>query len=333
MGRPTMRDIGREVGVSAVTVSKALAGKAGMSDDMRETILRKAEEMGYRYPERDRPRTKKPLDIGILIPDQYFEADSFYAGLYKRLVKRLTENGHFGLLEIVGREAEEALDVPGLVKSKKTDGLILLGQPLSREYCRMLTGLGIPLIFLDFYDEQAAADAVVGDNSYGCYRLTSHLIHRGHTRIGFVGSRLATSSIMDRYLGYCRAMLVHDLPMREDWVLPDRDEKGRVLKEIALPEDMPTAFVCNCDLVAEVLIASLDKRGLRVPEDISVTGFDDYPVGREREQTLSTFRVDLEAMVDMAVKVIEERCAGLDKPFGRTVIGGQPVYRKSEKAI
>ncbi len=333
MGRPTMRDIGREIGVSAVTVSKALAGKAGMSDELRETILRKAEEMGYRYPERDRAHAKKRLDIGILIPDRYFEADSFYAGLYKRLVKRLTENGHFGLLEILGREAEESLAVPGLVESKRIDGLILLGQPLSREYCRMLAGLEIPLIFLDFYDEQATADAVVGDNAYGCYRLTSHLIHRGHTRIGFVGSRLATSSIMDRYLGYCRAMLVHDLPMREDWVLPDRDEAGRVLKEIVLPEDMPTAFVCNCDLVAEVLISSLKKRGLHVPEDVSVTGFDDYPVGGRQEQTLSTFRVDLEAMVDMAVKVIEERCAGLDKPFGRTVIGGHPVYRKSEKAI
>ncbi len=332
MSKPTMRDIGREIGVSAVTVSKALAGKAGMSDELRESILKKAEEMGYRYPERERGRPKE-LDIGILVPERYFEEESFYAGLYKRLVKRLTERGHFGLLEILNREAEDALEAPGLVRSRRISGLILLGQPLTKAYCRMLAQIGVPLLFLDFYDEQASADAVVGDNAYGCYRLTSHLIHLGHTRIGFVGSRLATSSIMDRYLGYCRAMLSHNLPMREDWVLPDRDSTGRVLDEITLPADMPTAFVCNCDLVAEMVVSTLRAGGLRIPEDISVTGFDDYVGASRGEPWLSTFRVDLDAMVSLAVKTLEDRCAGLEKPFGRTVIGGQPIYRKSEKPI
>ena len=187
-------------------------------------------------------------------------------------------------------------------------------------------------MFLDFYDEQANADAVAGDNSYGTYRLTSHLIRLGHRRIGFVGNRKATSSIMDRYLGYCRALLVNDLPVREDWILSDREMTGGLVAP-ELPEDMPTAFVCNCDLTARLMIEKLNGEGYRVPEDISVTGFDDFPPGSENEVGLSTFRIDTDGMIELAVKTLLERCAGEKKPFGRMVVGGQPVYRKSETSV
>ena len=326
--KPTMRDIARAVGTSAVTVSKAMAGKPGMSEKLRTKILKKAREMGYEYPRGSRLVPKEHLDIGILIPDRYFEADSFYAEIYKRLIKKLSEFGHFGLLEILSEKMEEELAVPNLLLTGHADGLILLGEP-SKAYYRKIAQCGIPAVFLDFYDEQANADAVTGDNSYGAYRLTSHLIRRGHRKIGFVGNVKATSSIMDRFLGYYRAMLVNDLPVREDWILPDRELTGG-LKLPALPEELPTAFVCNCDMTARLLIEALQKKGIRVPEDISITGFDDFPAGGENEVPLSTFRADTDGMIELAVKTMADRCAGERKPFGRLVVGGQPVYRESE---
>ncbi len=332
MGKPTMRDIGREVGVSAVTVSNALAGKPGMSDSVRERILQKAEEMGYEYPGPERVRLRQNLDIGILVPDHFFQSDSFYSVLYKKLVKKLTDSGHFGLLELLSRETEKEMELPNLVRTHRADGLILLGQP-GKEYYRMLAQQELPVLFLDFYDEHGSADAVVGDNTYGCYRLTSHLIKNGHTRIGFVGDYRATSSIMDRYLGFYRAMLSHDLPVREEWIIPDRDEQGNLADFLALPEELPTAFVCNCDLVAETLMRQLTEMGIRVPEDLSVTGYDDFYIGPKTGPALSTFRINTDAMIDLAVQRITERCSGLEKPFGRTVVSGQPVYRDSECAI
>ena len=326
--KPTMRDIARAVGTSAVTVSKAMAGKPGMSEKLRTRILKKAREMGYEYPRGSRLVPKEHLDIGILIPDRYFEADSFYAEIYKRLIKKLSERGYFGLLEILSAEREETLSLPNLLTTGHVDGLILLGEP-SKAYYRTIAQCGIPVVFLDFYDEQANADAVTGDNSYGAYRLTSHLIRRGHREIGFIGNVKATSSIMDRFLGYYRAMLVNDLPVREDWILPDREITGG-LKAPELPEELPTAFVCNCDMTARLLIETLQKKGIRVPEDISVTGFDDFPAGSENDVPLSTFRVDTDGMIELAVKTMADRCAGERKPFGRLVVGGQPVYRESE---
>jgi len=329
--KPTMRDIARAVGTSAVTVSKAMAGKPGMSDRLRTKILKKAAEMGYENPRSGRLVLREHLDIGILIPDKYFEADSFYAEIYKRLVKKLSEKGHFGLLEILRPEDEKELKLPNLLTTGHADGLILLGEP-SKAYYRKIAQAGLPVVFLDFYDEQANADAVTGDNSYGAYRLTSHLIRRGHREIGFVGNIKATSSIMDRFLGYYRAMLVNDLQVREEWILPDRELTGGLVKPI-LPKKLPTAFVCNCDMTARMMIEMLQEKGLRVPEDVSVTGFDDYPQGSENDVPLSTFRIDTDGMIGLAVMTLLERCAGEQKPFGRLVVGGQPVYRNSETGI
>ena len=331
MKKPTMRDIAKAVGTSAVTVSKALAGKPGMSEKLRGRILRKAEEMGYQYAGRISLLALEHLDIGILIPDRYFQEDSFYSVLYKMLIRQLSDDGHFGLLEILGPEEEEKLTLPNLIRSGRAQGLIMLGEP-SKAYYRMLAQSGTPTVFLDFYDEQGNADCVVGDNTYGTYRLTSHLIRRGHTRIGFVGNRRATGSIMDRYLGFYRAMLINNLQVREDWVLTDRREDGTMIPP-PLPEELPTAFVCNCDLAARMLIEELTERGIRVPEDVSVTGFDDFTGGLEVRPPLSTFRVNTEGMVELAVKTMVERCRGAERPFGRTVVSGQPVYRNSERAL
>ena len=329
--KPTMRDIAREVGTSAVTVYKAMAVKTGMSYELRMKILKKASEMGYEYPHSSRLLPREHLEIGILIPDKYFEADSFYAEIYKRLVKKLADLGHFGLLELLEPENERKLELPSLMTTKHVDGLIMLGEP-TKAYYRKVAQAGTPVVFVDFYDEQANADAVAGDNAYGAYRLTSHLIRRGHRKIGFVGNIKATSSIMDRFLGYYRAMLLNDLQVREDWIIPDRALTGGIVKP-SLPAELPTAFVCNCDMTARMMTDLLRERGYRVPEDISVTGFDDYPPGGENDIPLSTFRIDTDGMIELAVKTLLERCTGEQKPFGRLVVGGQPVYRDSETEI
>lgn len=331
MSNITMRDIGKKVGVSAVTVSKALAGKSGVSEEMRQRIIRVATDLGYVNPNTLHTQHARRLDVGILVPDHFFSGDSFYFTFYRNLVQELSDAGHFGLMELLSQESDRNLELPNLLRSHRVDALILLGQP-SQAYVRMIAKQALPVVFLDFYDEGALADAVVGDNTYGTYRLTNHLIKNGHRDIGFVGNARATSSIMDRYLGFYRAMLGQDLPIREECIVMDRNLEGDLVT-MQLPEKLPTAFVCNCDLVAHRLIEQLQEMGLRVPEDVSVVGFDDFTIGNSDPSSLTTFRVDRHSMAQMAVKLVSDRCAGLQRPFGRVVVSGQPIYRDSERAI
>lgn len=331
MGNVTMRDLGRMAGVSAVTVSKALAGRSGVSEEMRRKIVRLAAEMGYVNPNAAQPKPARSLDVGILIPDQFFSPDSFYAMFYKELVQALTDAGHFGILEMLSAGAEADLTLPNLVRGRHVDALVLLGQP-SEAYRQMIVRQETPVVFLDFYDTAITADAVVGDSTYGAACLTEHLIARGHRDIGFVGDVRATSSIMERYLGFASAMMRGGLTVRPECVVRDRDAQGNFLP-LELPEKLPTAFVCNCDMVAAWVIEQLQARGVRVPQDVSVTGYDDFLPGPPVTPALTTFRVDRRAMVQTTVRLVMEHCSGVRSPVGRVVVGGQPVYRDSVRTL
>lgn len=329
-----MRSIGQALGVSAVTVSKALAGRDGVSDALREQIFLKAQEMGYRYSLTARKLKDDSRDVGILIPDHFMgQGNSFYASLCKKLVQQLAEHNCFGVLGILSEQQELAGIYPDMLGGGRVSGLVILGQVRS-DYIRMLESVGtnVPYICMDFYDERSNADAVVSDGLYGGYRLASHLIHMGHTRIGFVGSIKATSSIMDRYLGYYRSMLQHDLPMDPSWIVPDRNEHG-VYIEGALPSPMPTAFVCNCDQIAMQFIRRLQGLGYRVPEDVSVVGYDDYVDSSADKPALTTFMVDQDALACKATEMIISKMQGRGDPMGRVVTSGHMIYRESVRDL
>lgn len=322
-----MRELGKRLGVSAVTVSKALAGRSGVSEEMRARIVSLADELGYVNPNAQAMPKERGLDVGILIPAHFFSSESFYAMLYKELVQCLTEAGHFGLLELVPREMREGLVLPNLLRSRRVDALILLGQP-ERAYTELLVKQPLPVICMDFFDVSITADMVVGDSAGGASLLTQHLIDHGHRDIAFYGEVSATSSIMERYLGYLSAMMSNGLTVPPEYLISDRNAHGR-LTPLVLPEKRPTALVCNSDWTARWAIDQLRQQGLRVPEDISVVGYDDFSYSPPTVPALTTYRVNQADMCRTVVRLISERCAGDTKPCCRTVVGGECVFRDS----
>ena len=324
----TMRELGKRLDVSAVTVSKALAGKSGVSEEMRQKIVKLAADLGYVNPNAQQAaRQSSGLDVGIIIPAPFFSNDSFYAMMYKNLVQELAEAGHFGLLELVSRETQQALILPNLLRSRKVDALILLGQP-DEAYVDLLVKQSVPVVCMDFYNTTAGVDMVIGDSAGGTSALTLHLIEQGHRDIAYYGSVKATSSIMERYLGYLAAMMSSDLPVCPAYLIPDRDEDG-ALQPVILPEKRPTAIVCNSDWSARWLIDQLKHQGLRVPEDISIVGFDEFNYVPATLPALTTYRVDQKAMCRIVVQLVNDRCAGDRKPCARITVNGECVFRDS----
>ena len=328
----TMRDIAAEIGVSTVTVSKALTGREGVSDQMRERIKQKAAEMGYRYNSVAKAMKEgENGSIGILVADRFFEDNSFYNKLYRHLVLKLNEAGYFGVLEILSRENEEQLRLPNMINSSRIDGIIVMGQ-ISEEYLTELNGTDIPQVLLDFYAERPGMESIISDGIYGSCCLTDYLIGMGHRDICFVGSIYATSSIMDRYIGFYKSMRQHGISCSAEKVIEDRDRNGKFI-ELALPDRMPTAFVCNCDQVAYLLVQRLKDMGYRVPEDVSLVGFDAYIYSTLSDPKLTTYRVNMEEMAKVAVSVMSKKLKNPSYTKGRTVVDGNIVIRDSVKRI
>lgn len=324
----TMRDIANELQVSTVTVSKALSDREGVSEEVRNRIKQKAEEMGYRYHSLAKSMKEgMSYNVGVVVAERFFSDNAFYSNLYQSLVIELGKANYSCILEILSYGDEKSDILPKMVSGNKIDGLIVLGQ-LKKHYINVLRQEDIPYIFLDFYDEHFAIDTVVSDSVYGSYILTNYLLENGHQKIGFVGDVTATSSILDRYLGYYKALLQQGIPLNEAWIIKDRDENGKFI-QLELPEEMPEAFVCNCDEIAYHLIEQLKMAGYRVPEDISVVGFDDYIYASLCSPQLTTFRISQEMMAETAVDALARKMRDGSYHAGRKVISGNIVIRDS----
>ncbi len=329
-----MQDIAGKLGVSTMTVSKALSGKPGVSETMREKIKKLAVEMGYTAPGAERDEFEKSYNIGVILAEYYTEKyATFYWKLYQSLSTNAVRKNCFVMLEIISCEDEKNLELPRLIRERKTDGLMVLGS-MSGDYLKMLAADGnIPIVYVDFYDNCVCDDCVVSNNFYGTYAITNYLFEKGHSRIGFVGTLFSTKSITDRFMGYEKAMIEHGEKVREEWIIPDREQARTSYEKITLPMEMPTAFVCNCDLTASKLIRSLHEKGYRVPEDISVVGYDDFLYPGLSDVEITTYGVDMDHMAETAVLVMLKRIAGCDGQKGIHVIEGYVAEKDSVSDI
>lgn len=335
-----LADIAKQCGVSTVTVSKALSGQKGVSEEMREKIVQLADELGYKQPSAKKTRevASKSYNIAVLIHERYLDKyDSFYFRLYQNIASNAVSVGSFTTLEVVTNEAERSCTLPLLVQENKADGVIIMGE-FSQEYLEMLIKSpgNVPFVYLDTCDTRVEMDSVISDSFYGSYYMTNYLFEMGHKKIGFVGNILGTSSITDRYLGYVKSLMEHGLKYSDICIIEDRSVETGIMyssDNLELPKNMPTAFVCNCDLAASVLIKRLEDDGYNVPDDFSVVGYDNYLFPGLCDVELTTYEVDMVEMVKKVLDIVISRLEGKPYKSGINIIEGRMIVRDSVKQI
>lgn len=328
-----MKDIADRLGVSNVTVSKALNDKEGVSEELRTKIKKTANEMGYRYNTAAKSiRKGYNYNIGVVVAEKFTnDVQSFYFKFYHHISKILENYQYFGMLHILTYAEERELMLPKMYNEMKVDGLIILGQ-ISKAYIEILKEVDVPVVFLDFYDEHGEFDCVISDNFYSTYEITNYLINKGHTKIAFVGNIYATSSIQDRFLGYYKSLLEHGMQLDKEYIISDRDNDGKLI-DLSIPKNLPTAFVCNCDRVAYNLAKKLNEQGYRIPEDCSIVGFDNDIFSTLSDLKLTTVEVNMKEMAETAIKIIMSKVQDSNKKYGRVSIKGKIIYRDSVEQI
>lgn len=336
-----LSDIGKRLDVSAVTVSKALSGQKGVSEEMRQKIIKLADELGYLKKAKEED-TRRSYNIGVIVAERYLaEGESFYWKLYQEMSQRAIASDCFMIIETVKHNDEKENVFPKILSEKKVDGVIIVGA-FKTAYSRFLArNIQIPFLYLDTPGTADSCDSVVSNNMMGGYHMTNYLFEMGHSSIGFVGTRLATTSIDERFLGYIRSMMEHGMEIREDWIIDDRNrEYGKVdvKNKFVLPEEMPSAFFCNCDISAYVLARKLDEAGYSVPDDISVAGFDNYVnridiyVSEKLESKgLTTYEINIKEMARRAMHIILHKLDNASYTTGMFVMPGRIIERGSVK--
>ncbi len=335
-----MADIAKVMGVSTVTVSKALSDQKGVSEELRIKIKEKAQEMGYKTASaryRERSGGSGSYTFGVIVSDRFLaKYESFYWNLYQEVATAAVQKGCFTMLEVLKAEDEDKLVMPRLLGERKAEGLIIIGRLQETYMEKLINQVDIPFILLDFTDRNGSYDAVVSNSYMGMYRMTNYLFDMGHREIGFVGNVFFTGSITDRFFGYLKSLAEHGIELEREWVLQDRNQQtGRsdVGFTWKLPKKMPTAFVCNNDVAAAALVEHLQQEGYRVPQDISVVGYDNYQPPGLCDVEITTYEVDMSGMAEQTVVNLVSKLSGESYKQGVTIVDGKIIYKESVSAI
>ncbi|MEH2929635.1 LacI family transcriptional regulator [Clostridiaceae bacterium] len=327
-----LADIAKQLGVSVVTVSNALAGQKGVSEELRTKIKQVAAEMGYQV-RGTAVSSKKILNVGVIIGEKYLGPyPSYYWKVYQELSLIAGLHNCVILFEVLRHEREAALELPLFAMEQQIQGLIVIGE-IGRPYLEFLHEQpDFPMVLVDFMMQGMGCPSVMADNYYGMYKMVNYLIEQGHKEIAYVGTLLASNSITDRYFGYRKALMERGLEMNPDWVLQDRTMEGQI-GNIQLPDRMPTAFACNCDLTASVLVNLLESRGYRIPEDISIVGFDNYLYEGLCDTSITSYEVDIKEMVRCAIKIVVSLAECGKAPADMRMVSGCVVEKESVRRI
>ena len=330
MSHVTLKDIGKEVGVSATTVSRALNNKSDISYEVKQKIKEVAERLGYSPNALARSlKAKKTSSIGVLIADI---ADSFFAPIVKGIENTAREMGYSIILCDTGEEYEQEKLALQMMLEKRVDGLLIT--PSQTEYGDILElkRKKIPFVLVGRHFDLVESDYVIPDEIEGAFLATDYLIKKGHKKILFINGPNYISSAKERLVGYKRALQEHAILFDKSLVKEGalKMEDGyRIMKEILSAGTKFTAVFAYCDFVVLGIMQALEEGKLKIPGDIAIVGYDDVAFARFLQVPLTTVHIPKYELGKEAMKLLKKKIEGEIQETQSVVLETKLVIRKS----
>jgi LacI family transcriptional regulator len=314
----TSHDVARAAGVSQPTVSRALRGDPRLSDETRKRVLEAAEALRYVPSQRGRSlATRSAGQIGIVVTDL---GNPFYLQVLDELHRALRDT-ELGML-VLTPDRDGGVPLERLVDGS-LDGAILTTTVLSSTLPAELSQRGFPFVLLNREVDDAPADVCVVDNHRGAGLAARELIDLGHTRIAALFGPATTSTGRDREAGFREMLADSGIPLPDSrWRRAPFDWSAGHAAAVELLESEPTALFCANDIVALGAFNALHGRGVRIPEDVSLIGFDDVLLASWEVFELTTVSQDIPGLVSAATDLLLTRIAavGGEPPAPRRVV-------------
>lgn len=338
--RARLRDIALSVGVSVNTVSRALAGKDNVSDETRALVQAEAERIGYVPNTHARSLVLgSTMSIGLVITNP---SNPFYAQLISGIEVELRAQGYSLVLLVTDESVEnEERAVESLLQSA-VDGTIGVPVQIESAHWRRLEASGMPLVFANRDVPEFGCDFVGTDHAQGVYEATKHVIDRGAQRIQVLEEDLPITTISERISSFRHAMSdaglptsssdIHLVPTRryESAALPWQPEEAyRVARDLVTQDDLPDAVVTGNDYFALGLYRALAEQGLRVPDDLAVVGYGDYPFAGYLNPPLTTVRLPARLIGERAVEMLLRHEETKDSPAQKALLAPELIVRES----
>ena len=325
--RPTIYTVAEKAGVSIATVSRVLNNSAKTTEETRAKVLKAVQELGYQPRAAARCLARNTTEtIALVFPDI---SGPFFSEIIRGI--EIEAHRHRYHLLVYGLHGDGKDDPLLPFPSTRVDGMIL-GSHCDRAHIRSLHRQGIPLVLLCDQVDGIVADSIQPNSYDGAYEAVSHLIQHGYQRIAFIG-RCATSRKGNaRFNAYRRALQDHSWPSDSQWVMDgDYSERSgqRAMGELLeLPQPPRAVFAAN-DQMAIGALDAVRNRGLRVPADVAIIGFDDIPAAAYVQPSLTTIRRDIRESGELAVQLLVRRINDPEAKAENVVLPTQLVVRRS----
>lgn len=321
--------------VSKATVSLALSGSGRIHPNTRRRIHAIAEELGY-VPPRERAKTNGAQTIGVLLDRQFsWTGESFFTRIVQGIEEEAELSGCNVLVTTVDMSTPELRRPPAFLDRNMADGMVVVGIT-ETEYLQELGNANIPMVIVSGgEDKLARSDYVLNDDYQGIHHVISHLGELGHKRIAMIGGRLQHLSNLQRYRAFRTYMEEqldgYDRDLVDVSGVLDNITEGREMCErlIARGSDF-TALVCMTDDLAFGALEALKSKGLRVPHDVSVVGYDDFQFAAQCDPPLTSIHINCEEMGEVAFQLIRNRLLGYTISHSqRILVGPDLIIRQS----
>jgi LacI family transcriptional regulator len=330
----TIRDIAKLANVSQSTVSKALNDRPDVGLETKEHILRIAAQYNFR-PNASGKALKKRVteNIGVIFrrDDNPLSSNPFYSRVLEGIEAELAFNDYNLVLHLVPEHKIPVL--PKMVREHQVDAVVLVG--IKHEaFVRQLQHANVPLILVDPKTDIPGCSQVLIDNENGAFLATQHLIQCGHERIGFISGELSRLSFKQRLDGYIKALKYHNIPVEEELIKAGGVEAGYELtKSLLTLSKRPTAIFAANDINAIYGYKAINEFNLKIPDDISVVGFDDIDLSKMATPPLTTLRVYKEELGSVAVRNLRQMLQEKTPCCTTTIIPVRFIKRESVKNL
>ncbi len=303
----TLQDVARVAGVSTATVSRALSNPKMVTESTRTRVSKAVETTGYRINRAARNlRTQRSHSVLVLLPDL---ANPFFSEILEGISRILAHQGYSMLIASTGQVHDSGERLLDYLDDARADGMIILDGGLDRDVVDMLENAGKTrrILFACEWVEGADFPTVRCENHQGTLDAVNHLYDLGHRKIAHVTGPEGNVLMHVRKDAFVEQIAALDLELNPGWVIPGDFSIAagcRAAQAWIGLEDRTTAVFCASDQLALAFIAELSRHGIKVPEEVSVMGFDDIDIAEQFIPPLTTVRQDRMRLGETAANML-----------------------------